>query len=256
MKIIIAASSLALLSALGGAAPMQPAIAPGSDEAGHMQDIGWEVRPDGGDKGQLRLQLRHKLSNGDMSLDAGLGARRPEFAPVRDALGEGGPVRFTVRHAAGTLDCSGEAVRAFEGKGRCRFAPNTAFTRALAERGLALQSTAEQLSMAIVDATVALADGLIAEGVRPKEADDLIAAAALGVTGDYVREIKSEAIVLTDIEDAIACKALGVDGAYMRGLAAAGYRKLNADEVVAMKAMGVTGDYAQAMNRAVGGNAN
>ncbi|WP_152998819.1 hypothetical protein [Sphingopyxis sp. H115] len=256
MKIIIAASSLALLSALGGAAPEQPATAPGSDEAAHMRDIGWEVRPDGGDEGQPRLQLRHKSSNSDMSLDAELGGQRPEFTAVRDALGAAGPVRFTVRHAAGTLDCSGEAARAFEGRGRCRFVPDAGFAHALAQRGVAPESMAEQLSMVIVDATVALADGLIAEGVRPKEADDLIAAAALGVTGEYVREIKSEAIVLTDIDDAIACKALGVDGAYVRGLTAAGYRKLSADDVVGMKAMGVTGEYAQAMNRAVGGNAN
>lgn len=256
MKIIIAASSLALLSALAGAAPEQPATAPRSGDAGDMRDISWEATPAGGNKGQPRLELRHKSSNSDMSLDAGLGARRPEFAMVRDALSKAGPVRFTVRHASGTLDCSGEATRAFEGKGRCSFAPDAGFARALTERGLAPEGAAEQLSMLIVDATVALADGLIAEGVRPDEAGDLIAAAALGVTGEYVRDIKSEAIALTDFDDAIACKALGVDGAYVRGLAAAGYRKLSADDVVGMKAMGVTGEYAQAMNRAVGGNVN
>ena len=60
--------------------------------------------------------------------------------------------------------------------------------------------------------------------MKPKDADDLIAAAALEVTPAYVRDLQSEALVLTDVEDAIACKALGVDGAYVRGLASAGYR--------------------------------
>lgn len=256
MKIIIAASSLALSSALAGAAPVQPVTASSSGEDGQMLDIGWEVKPDGGNKAQPRLELRHKSSNSDMSLDTDLLARRPEFAAVREALGAAGPVRFSIRHAAGTLDCGGKTTRAFEGKGRCSFAPDAGFARALGERGIAPDSVSEQLSMVMVDATVALADGLIAEGVRPREAGELIAAAALGVTGDYVRDIKSEAIALTDLHDAIACKALGVDGAYVRGLAAAGYRKLNADEVVGMKAMGVTGDYARAMNHAVGGNGN
>jgi hypothetical protein len=104
--------------------------------------------------------------------------------------------------------------------------------------------------MLMVDATTALADGLIGEGVRPKDGSDLIAAAALGVTGAYVRELQSGALRLTAIDDAIACKALGVDGAYVRGLAAAGYASLSSDEVVSLKALGVTPDYARSMNAA------
>lgn len=251
MKIEIFASSLVLLSALACAAPGQPATA----DAREVQGIRWDVAPETGKAGQPKLQLRHRSTNSDLSLDAGLADRRPEFAAVRDALAVPGAVRFTVQHEAGTLECSGEVARAYEGKGQCSFAPDAAFGRALADRGLALETPADQLTMLMVDATIELADGLIREGVKPKEADDLIAAAALEVTGDYVRDLKSEAIVLTDVEDAIACKALGVDGAYVRGLAAAGYRKLSADDVVGMKALGVTGEYAQAMNRAAGGNA-
>ncbi|WP_447750358.1 hypothetical protein [Sphingopyxis fribergensis] len=252
MKTMIAASSLVLLSALACAAPVQPAAA----DAGTKQDIRWTVMPDGGEKGQPKLQLRHKKSNSDMSLDTGLANRRPEFAAVRTRLGTAGPVQFTVKHEAGTLDCSGEVTRPFEGKGECSFAPDAGFARALGDRGLAPRSPTDQLAMLMVDATIALADGLIAEGVPPEDVDDLIAAAALAVTGDYVRSLKSEAILLADIDDAIACKALDVDGAYVRGLAAAGYRKLSADDVVGMKALGVTGEYAQAMNRAAGGVVN
>lgn len=251
MKAIICALSLIPLSVLACAAPVQPATA----DAGEMRDIRWEVTPGEGTKGQPKLQLRRKNSNSDMSLDAGLASRRPEFAAVRNLLSVPGPVRFTVEHEAGTLTCNGDVARAYEGKGQCSFAPDAGFGRALGERGLAPDSPGEQLAMLIVDATIELADGLIREGVPPTEADDLIAAAALNVTGDYVRDLKSEAILLTDIDDAIACKALGVDGAYVRGLAAAGYRKLSAEDVVGMKAMGVTGEYAQAMNRAAAGNA-
>ncbi|WP_332820012.1 hypothetical protein [Sphingopyxis sp.] len=251
MKTTITLSSLVLSSVLACAAPVQPATA----EAQEMQGIRWEVMPETGKRGQPKLQLRHKSASSDLSLDADLAGRRPEFAAVRTALSAPGPVQFTVKHEAGTLDCSGQVTRVYEGKGQCSFAPDAGFGRALGQRGLAPGAPADQLTMLMVDATIALADGLIREGVPPKETDDLIAAAALEITPEYVRDLKSEAIVLTDIDDAIACKALGVDGAYMRGLAAAGYRKLSADDVVGMKALGVTGDYAQAMNRAAGGNA-
>jgi hypothetical protein len=105
----------------------------------------------------------------------------------------------------------------------------------------------------MVDATIELADGLTREGVAPKDSDDLIAAAALEVTPDYVRDLKTGPMTLTSVDDAIACKALEVDGAYVRGLAAAGYAKLSSDEVVGMKAMGVSPDYARSMNLAAKG---
>jgi hypothetical protein len=246
MRAIIFASSLVVLSALACAAPVQPAAA----DTKQVQDIRWEVTPEAGKKAQPKLHLRHKRANSDLSLDAELPDRRPEFAAARSALSLAGPVHFTVKHAAGTLDCTGQVTRPYAGNGQCSFAPDAGFGRALSERGLAPSEPAGQLTMLMVDATIELADGLIREGVPPTEAEDLIAAAALNVTGEYVREIKSEAILLTDIDDAIACRALGVDGAYVRELAAAGYRKLSAEDVVGMKALGVTGEYAAAMNRA------
>lgn len=243
MKAPLIAASAVLLTVLACAAPSTAA------DTLVMSDIAWTATAATGNS-EPQLRVRYKQSNSDVSLD---GARR-ELAPVRAALqGSGGPVSFTVVHSAGTLACTGTLARAFEGEGGCRFTSDPKFETALGERGLAPGRRSDLLAMVLVDATIELADGLIAAGVKPKDTDDLIAAAALDVTPDYVRDLKSEALVLTDIDDAIACKALGVDGAYVRGLAAAGYRKLSADEVVSMKAMGVTGEYAQAMNRAAGG---
>jgi hypothetical protein len=251
MKTQIVASSLIVLSALACAGPVQPTTA----DAQEMRDIRWTVDREGGKMDQPRLRLSHRSTTSDLSLGEELARKRPEFAAAKAALGSTGPVRFTVKHEAGTLDCSGSLTRAYEGKGLCSFAPDAGFERSLGTRGLTPQRPSDLLALLMVDATIELADGLIREGVPPKDADDLIAAAALDITPDYVRDLKSEAMVLTNIDDAISCKALGVDGAYVRDLAAAGYRKLSADDVVGMKALGVTGDYAQAMNRAAGGNA-
>lgn len=245
MKTPVIAATAALLTILACTAPSSAA------DPLVLSDIIWTATPATG-KGEARLRVRHKGSSSEVALDS---ARR-ELAPTRAALqGGGGPVSFTIVHSAGTLACTGTLTRAFDGEGGCRFTSDPGFETALGDRGLVPARRGDLLAMLLVDATIDLADGLIAEGVKPKGTDDLIAAAALDVTGDYVRDLKSEALVLTKIDDAIACKALGIDGAYVRGLAAAGYRKLSADDVVSMKALGVTGDYAQAMNRAAGGNA-
>ena len=249
MNAIIFAGGAALLSILAFSVPTSAA----DPDPLVLSDVRWIAEPAGGKQGTPRVRIQHKQSNSDQTLDGS----RTYFAEAQAALSRGtaGPVSFTVTHDAGTLSCTGNLTRAFEGKGECRFTSDPGFERELGDRGLAPDHRSTLLAMLMVDATIELADGLAAEGVRPKDGDDLIAAAALDVRPDYVRDLKSEALTLTDIEDAIACKALGVDGAYVRALAAAGYRKLSADDVVGMKAMGVTGDYAQAMNRAAGRNA-
>lgn len=247
MKATIFASSLILLPVLACAGPVQPAQADAQDMQ-NVQDVRWDVQREAGKKGQPKLRLSHSRSSSDLSLDDRLASERPEFAAARSALGGTGPVRFTVKHEAGTLDCSGHLSSAYEGRGQCSFAPDAGFERALNERGLPLERRSDLLSMVMVDATIELADGLTREGVKPKDSDDLIAAAALDVTPDYVRDLKSGPMTLTSVDDAIACKALGVDGAYVRGLAEAGYTKLSSDEVVGMKATGVSPEYARSMN--------
>ncbi|OHD01575.1 MAG: hypothetical protein A2885_03165 [Sphingopyxis sp. RIFCSPHIGHO2_01_FULL_65_24] len=245
MKSMIVASSLALMSVLACAGPGEPATA-AAQETGA---IAWDVKPADGAGDQPVLRLRQKNSNSDIALDGA----RPEFGAARSALGGTGPVRFAVRHAAGSLECTGTLTAAHKGQGRCDFTPDAGFERELAARGLAPEKRGDLLAMLMVDATLTLADGLTREGVKPKDSNDLIAAAALGVTPDYVRDLKRAPLKLTEVEDAIACKALGVTGAYVRELVAAGYDTLDVEDVVGMKAMGVTGDYARAMNRATGG---
>ena len=242
MKTTLIAASAALLAVIACAAPSNAA------DPLVVSDIEWKAQPG---KNEAHFRVSHKGSSSDLSL----ASARDGLAPARSALqGRAGPVAFTVVHEAGTLACSGTLKRAFEGIGRCRFTSDPDFEAALDARGLTPERRSDLLAMLLVDATIALADGLTDAGVKPEDTDDLIAAAALEVSAAYVRDLKSEALVLTDVEDAIACKALGVDGAYVRGLAAAGYRKLSADEVVGMKALGVTGDYAAAMNRATRGS--
>lgn len=245
MKAILFAASAAVLTVLACAAPSTAA------DPLVVSDIAWKATSAGG-KGEAHFRLSHKNSTSDVLLDGD----RDEFGAVRTALqGGAGPVSFTIVHEAGTLACNGTLTKANAGSGSCRFTSDPAFEAALRERGLAPERRSDLLAMLMVDATIALADGLTEAGVKPVDHDDLIAAAALKVTPAYVSDLRSEAMVLTKVGDAIALKALDVDGAYVRGLAAAGYKGLSAHDVVGMKAMGVSPQYAQAMNAAVAGRA-
>lgn len=250
MKTPMIASSLAFLALLACSAPGRTTTA---DAAPDTDEIRWQIEPDTGKGDAPRLRLSHRTSSNDMALGDALARSRPELAAARAALGgAAGAVTFRVAHEAGTLDCDGTLARAYDGKGRCRFAPDAGFERGLAERGLTPAKGSDLLAMLMVDATLALADGLAREGVKPEDTADLIGAAALGVTPDYVHDLRTAPMKLTRIADAIACRALGVDGPYVRELADAGYTDLSSDDVVGMKALGVTGAYAKAMNKMAG----
>ena len=239
MKKMIIASSLVLMTVLACAGPGQSATPSAQD----MGDVRWTVEADGGEGGAPKLRIEYRKSSSDLSLDDALAAKRPEFDEARVALGGNGPVRFSVRHESGVLDCSGTLTRGYDGKGTCRFAPDAGFERDLAARGLAPQSRGDLLATLVVDARVELADGLAAEGVKPKEWDQLIAAGALEVTPAFVRGFKGTSLALSDIDDAVAFRALGVTGDYVRDLNAAGFPKLSVEDVTAMKALGVSADY-------------
>ncbi|AQA00251.1 hypothetical protein BWQ93_18645 [Sphingopyxis sp. QXT-31] len=266
MKTLNFASSLAVLSVLACTTPSQPATAAAQESGAENGDMRWSVEPDGGKDRAPKLRLSHRRTTSDLSLDADLGVKRPEFGAAQSALGGSGPVRFSVRHESGTLECSGTLAQSYDGEGRCSFTPDAAFERALASRGLAPDKRGDLFAMLIVDATIELADGLTAEGVKPGDWDDLVAAAALEVTPAFVRGFKGTSLQLSDvrdlnaagfaklgIDDVTGMKALGVTGDYVRELRTAGYDKLSAEDVIGMKAMGVTGDYARRMNGAAGG---
>lgn len=254
MKTLIFASSLVVLSVLACTTPSQPATAAAqegrADDGAERGDVRWTVEPAGGKEGAPKLRLSHSKSSSDLSLDADLGVKRPEFDAAQSALGGNGPVRFAVRHESGTLECSGTLAKSYRGEGRCSFTPDTAFERDLAARGLAPDKRGDIFAMFIVDATIELADGLTAEGVKPADSDELIAAAALDVTPAFVRGFKGTSLALSEIDDAVAFRALGVSGDYVRDLNAAGFAKLGIDDVTGMKALGVTGDYVRELTAA------
>ena len=95
-------------------------------------------------------------------------------------------------------------------------------------------------------------------GVHPKPRvnvalDKAIEIRALGITPEYVREIRAAAPQFGALEhdDLVGMKAVGVTGSYLRDLAASGYPDLDVDDVIEARALGISGAYIRQM-RAVG----
>lgn len=242
MKMFSKPAVLAAALMLGSttAAPVWP-----RNGAADLTGIAWTVSDTA--TGAPTLRIRHESSSSTFPLDSG----EPDLGQVKAALGSPsqGAVAFAIDREAGLLTCRGTLERRYEGGGDCVFAPDAAFEAGLASRRLAPKQEDDLLTMALVDADLALIDGLTRQDLSPRSLDDVIAAAALDVTPGYVAGLRSAGLDLRSLDDAVACRALGIDEAYVRAIAAAGYDP-SVHELIAMKATGVTPEYARKINAA------
>ena len=159
-------------------------------------------------------------------------------------LGSKGSVRFAIAADAGRTECLGARAN-----GICRFVSSPAYETGLAQRGVRLERRRDLLTLALVDARLALVDHLSRDGLAPANSGHLVAAAALGVTGAWAHDLKEAGLAIAEFDDLIAARALKLDGSFIRQMAEAGYPRLSARQAITMKAVGVTPAYAEAMNR-------
>ena len=230
---------LALL-ALGVTGTLIHAAGPST---GPIDDIEWSYRADP----EPRLQITRKGMNS--TFDA---SELPEIMETLAAASPRSPgeaVSFSLAREAGALACSGRTTGDGDAEGTCRFDATESYLAALAERRLRPEDDTELLALALVDARIALVDGLSRAGFRIEEAGDLIAVAALDVTAGFAEELKGAGLAIDDLEDLIAARALELDAAWLSEMAAAGYPNLTVEQAIQMRALDVTPDYARRMKQ-------
>ncbi|HZF67917.1 MAG TPA: M56 family metallopeptidase, partial [Gemmatirosa sp.] len=154
---------------------------------------------------------------------------------VRDAAGREAPVRFRLRRDAGAFTFEG-AFRRGRGTGQFAFAPDPAFAVALARRGMAAPTAAEQLSLAKHGAELDLLDALAAERYATPTTAAFVALGATGVSAAYVREMAALGYRLGRVEALVRLWNNGVDPAVLRAAGAVGARSLPIDSLLRLPA--------------------
>jgi len=240
IRTIIAGAILALAAAPCLSREAYPAI----------DDIDWtygEENRHKSDRPTLRLSRNGHMSSFD-------GTEAAEFMGERVTASLASPgeaVSFTVRREAGTIACSGTVVAVGRASGLCRFDPDQGFIARLRERALTPEDSDELFVLALVDARMASVDALSREGFVIDEVGTVVALAALHVTPEFARSLRTAGLVIDDTDNLIAAKAVGVDPAWLRGMAEAGYADLDADRAIQMRALDITPDYARKMSRVI-----
>lgn len=77
--------------------------------------------------------------------------------------------------------------------------------------------------------------------------DDVVSMRAQGVTPDYVSQMRSSGIEIKSAQEIITLRAMGVSPAYVKEMAGAGYHSLSARELVELRAQGVSPAFVKAL---------
>jgi hypothetical protein len=212
-----------------------------------IDPIDWSYPVDDGPGRNSQLRFSH---NGMMTSFSPEEASRIMGELATASLANPGEaVTFSFVREAGSLACRGRVERAGSAAGTCRFEPDKRFTDALSRRGLPPEDSDAVLALTLVDARIALVDGLLDQGYRFDDAGDLIAVAALDVSPAYAGELRGAGMKVDDLDDLVAARALHVDATWLGEMARAGYPGLKVDQAIQMRALAVTPDYAKRMSR-------
>ncbi len=74
---------------------------------------------------------------------------------------------------------------------------------------------------------------------------DLTSMKAVGVTPEYVANLKSSGFAPKDLHEVVSMRAVGVTPEYASSMAAAGFSAISAHDLVSMRAQGMTPEYAK-----------
>ena len=268
--------SLLLLGAGGaiGGQPSGTAVAAESAASAVSVEASWtaQVRP----SDPSRLQLNVSERKGSV---LGTGVRLADLEGLSAAdLHSGRPVTFRLRREAGTITFTGR-FRNGDGEGTLRFAGDPAYWSKIAAMGVEndlLSRRVNLLGLPLLDVRTDYIAALRREGaiaplsdyvgmravkvtpemvheVRPLiagglKAHELMSFAALGVTPDYVREMRT-AFSTLKASDLSSMKAMNVRPADIARFKAIGLQ-VSPQDAAGLKALGVTPDYVETLRAA------
>lgn len=159
------------------------------------------------------------------------------------------PVQFQLRRDAGTVAFEGTFRRGF-GAGQLTFVPNVAFANSVRGIGLKLEKSDDEelFRLALMDVSVAYLREM--HGVFPDaDAKELSRMRAVGVTSQWLRELRAAGVGVTNARDAKKLAGSGVTAKFVEGLAKAGYKNLSIRDLTRLAAVGVDDKFIREMSR-------
>ena len=148
---------------------------------------------------------------------------------------------FRLRREAGTFHFTGTVING-TGSGQFTFSSNDAFASGLATRGLAVKDDRQLMTAAAVDLTLQYVDSIRADGYPQLGFDNLLAFRALGVTPASIADLRA-VFGQMSAENVISTSALHVTRAYVEQMHQMGIASVTPERAVTFKSLNITRSY-------------
>lgn len=204
----------------------------------------------GSDPATVELTLRLTRGHGHESWSSRSVSLDKLVGLTADIIRDGASAAsFEVRRDAGTIRARGSFA---DGKGGGTFdlVLDPAFAAELGRRGVGRPTEAQQIELALADASLAFLDDLKSFGYPTPDVTLFVRCVEHGVNRKFVRGLKDLGYQLASIDDLIEARDHGVDPEFIRGMQAAGYRHPEFEELLRARDHGADADFAQGLQQA------
>ena len=169
----------------------------------------------------------------------------------RDAVVNGGPVKFSLVREAGRIDLEGSFQNG-KGSGTFSFNGNSNFVAAMKTRGFDFDERANNkhddgddrlFAATTLNVTTALADDLNSLGFGKLDVHDLFKAAIFKIDSTFAREMKASGFEDLGMEELVKARIFKIDAAFVRQVSEMGFQKEPFESLVKMQIFKVTPEF-------------
>ena len=167
---------------------------------------------------------------------------------------QNGKVSFRLVRDAGTIECEGTFVNG-KGSGTFTFVPNRGFVDAMRSRGFDFEKQSNKnhdhpetldeklLTAAMLNVTVALADGLRTANFPNLDVGDLFKAAIFKIDGKFMAEMKATGFPNLGMEELVKARIFKIDAEFVRNIKDMGYGTNDFENLVKYSIFKVTPEF-------------
>ena len=175
----------------------------------------------------------------------GIGVPERDVPALSDRRASG-PIRFTLKRDAGSIDFSGQAADG-RARGDFRFTPNADFVSVMGRLGYATLSGDDVWRFAMHDVGRDYVTNFRSAGYQ-LDASDLIKSRIHGATPAFAEQVKEQGLGRPDIDELVKMRIHGVTAEFIKAMRDLGYKDLPIDRLVKFRIHGVSPEFIKAFS--------